>query len=207
MALTPLSRETVTELHCIQEITNVPSILARGILSHVAAEKIPHVSVAMQEVQDLRARKRVLGGLRLHEYANLYINARNTTMFRIVRKTHSHDVVCVLRISADVLDLPGAVVTDRNAAADLVTFRPVLEGLGDLHREVIFATFWTHPDETATRRHRAMMCAEVLIPHQVDPRWIAGAYVSCEKASSQLRALVPDPGFTITIKPRLFFVP
>src|SRR5712692_4752228 len=45
---TPLSREHLTELHCIQPLTNVPSILALGILSHEAATQVQHSSVAME---------------------------------------------------------------------------------------------------------------------------------------------------------------
>lgn len=67
----------VTEFHCIMPIGNVPSVLEHGILSYELAAKLAHHSVAMPEVQDLRDKKQVPGGLKLHQYANLYFHARN----------------------------------------------------------------------------------------------------------------------------------
>ena len=67
----------VTELHCIMPIRNIPSVVAHGILSHESAGKLMHHSVAMQPMQERRDVKTVPGGLRLHQYANLYFHARN----------------------------------------------------------------------------------------------------------------------------------
>lgn len=62
----------VTELHCIMPIGNITSVQQNGILSHELAAKLPHHSVAMQVIQDKRDQKSVPGGLKLHQYANLY---------------------------------------------------------------------------------------------------------------------------------------
>ena len=67
-----MRREDLVELHYITPTANVPSILKRGILSNKGAGKIPHQSVAMEEVQSRRAPKIVPGGLPLHDYVNLY---------------------------------------------------------------------------------------------------------------------------------------
>ena len=66
----------VKELHYITPIENLPSILKYGILSHRRVEKLDHKSVAMADVQARRAAVRIPGGRPLHEYANLYFNAR-----------------------------------------------------------------------------------------------------------------------------------
>jgi ssDNA thymidine ADP-ribosyltransferase, DarT len=66
----------VTEFHCIMPIENIPSVLARGILCHENAAKLYHKSVALRNVQDVRGQKQVPGGLKLHQYANLYFHAR-----------------------------------------------------------------------------------------------------------------------------------
>lgn len=72
----------VTELHCIMPLANVPSVMAQGILSYERAAKLPHHSVAMQPVQDKRDQKQVPGGLKLHQYANVYFHARNPMLFK-----------------------------------------------------------------------------------------------------------------------------
>lgn len=66
----------LTELHCIMPMDNVASVLLHGILSYERAARLPHHSVALQPVQDRRDKKHVPGGLKLHQYANLYFHAR-----------------------------------------------------------------------------------------------------------------------------------
>lgn len=87
----------VTELHCIMPIANAHSVMTNGILSHEQAAKLAHRSVAMAEIQDRRDKVHVPGGLRLHQYANLYFHARNPMMFK--RKDQAGSL-CVLRVSA-----------------------------------------------------------------------------------------------------------
>lgn len=103
-------RARVTELHCIMPIGNVPSVMQNGILSHERASQLQHHSVAMQAMQDRRDLKTVPGGLRLHQYANLYFHARNPML-----SVRRNEDVCVLKDSTNVLNLPGAAITDQNA--------------------------------------------------------------------------------------------
>jgi hypothetical protein len=109
----------VTELHCIMPMANIASVVTRGILSYDRAAKLAHQSVAMQPVQDKRGKKRVPGGLKLHQYANLYFHARNPMLFK--RKSEAENL-CVLRVSTDVLALDDAMLSDRNAASRYVRF-------------------------------------------------------------------------------------
>lgn len=71
----------LTELHCIMPMDNIPSVQANGILSYESTAKLAHASVSMAEVQERRDKKQVPGGLRLHQYANLYFHARNPMLY------------------------------------------------------------------------------------------------------------------------------
>lgn len=190
----------VTEPHCIMPIANVPSVMAHGILSHERAARLAHHSVAMAAIQDRRDRVQVPGGLRLHQYANLYFNARNPMLFK--RLAHA-DGLCVLRVSRDVLDIAGVVLTDQNASSDYVRFLgPTQLRLVPFH--LVFADDWRHPgDQIAYFRHKAAMCAEVLVPGVVHPELITGAYVVDEAAAHALVAT----GFNgaVSINAHLFF--
>ena len=116
-----MNRGDLSELHYITPIANIASIMQRGILSNRRVAKLQHQSVAKQEVQDLRAKVKVPGWRALHEYANLYICARNPMLY----KRHAvHKSLCVLRIKPSVLDLPEVVITDQNAASDYRRFLP-----------------------------------------------------------------------------------
>lgn len=156
----------ITEFHCIMPLGNIPSVLAHGILSHQRAAKLAHRSVAMEEVQDRRDQKQVPGGLRLHQYANLYFHARNPMLYK--RRDEAEDL-CVLQISTEVRKLDGTVFADCNASSDYVRFLHP-DDWRLLKLEAIYAPDWRHPDDPiAYMRHKSQKCAEVLVPHAVEP--------------------------------------
>lgn len=190
----------VTEFQCIMPTANIPSVLQHGILSYERAAKLKHLSVAMPEVQDKRDVKQVPGGLKLHQYANLYFHARNPMLFK--RKDEAAQL-CVLRVQCSVLKLAGVVITDRNAASDYVRFlAPAQVGLLDF--DAIYAADWRHPnDPIAYYRHRSLKCAEVLVPHRVEPAMLAGAYVVNQTAAGRLAAVAGE--LAITVDSDMFF--
>jgi hypothetical protein len=190
----------VSELQCIMPIANLASVMTHGILSYERAARLPHHSVALQPVQDRRDKKHVPGGLRLHQYANLYFHARNPMLFK--RLAEAGDL-CILRVSTGVLELEGAVISDQNAASDYVRFlHPKQWRVLDF--DAIYAMDWRHPNDSAAYyRHRSQKCAEVLIPHLVKPRFVTGAYVIDKATRSRVEAF----GLPLRIRanPVLFF--
>jgi hypothetical protein len=190
----------VKELHSIMPIANIPSVLRRGILSHDRCRRIVHEDVSMAPVQDRRDPIRVPGGLKLHKYANVYFDARNPMMSACRDQAER---LCVLSISIKILQIEGAVITDRNAAStDYVRFlAPKDWHLLDF--EKIYARDWRHQEKIEYWNHKSIKCAEVLIPNSIDPGYIKGAYV----VSTAAKDLLKDCGFTLPIKiePALFF--
>lgn len=190
----------VTEFQCIMPMANIASVIVHGILSYDRAAKLRHHSVALQPVQDRRDQKRVPGGLKLHQYANLYFHARNPMLYR--RKDDAADL-CILRVSVALLESDGVVITDCNAASDYVRFLAPSQW-EVLHFDDIYATDWRHPGNPARYyQHRSRKCAEVLVPHCVNPDHLSGAYVLDEAAQKRLGGF----GFAlpIVIDPVLFF--
>ena len=121
----------ISELHYICRISNTASILEYEILSHSIADRLPHDSVADPEVQKRRSAKKVPNGRDLHDYANLYFNGRNSMMYSIT-KSQGVDEICLLRVDVAVLDLPGTVVTDSNAASGHAKFSDPTTGLSGI---------------------------------------------------------------------------
>jgi hypothetical protein len=196
-----MRREELIELHYITPIENLPSILKWGIQSHRRASKVQHATIALQDIQDIRKNVRVPGGRELHEYANLYICARNPMMHR---RKEQHRDICVLRIAPAALDIEGAIITDRNAATRIVRFAPSPDGLANVNRDLVFAEDWRHPfDQIAYKNHRAVKCAEVLIPDRVPPVYILGACVSCVDTQTRVKILVPD--LDLVVDAHIFF--
>jgi hypothetical protein len=196
----------VLELHYITPIATVPSILEYGILSHNRADKHTHTSVAMAEMQDIRAKVRLPDGTPtgrpLHEYANLYFHARNPMLFK---RQNLHSSLCVLRISTGVLQLPGVVIADQNASSGYARFRDVSEGLPLLEHSMVYAESWLHPISAEYYHRKSVKCAEVLVPDRVAPSFVVGAYVSNTASQEQLRALAPS--LAVVVESHLFFLP
>lgn len=199
MKLTP---SDIAELYFITDIANMPSILKHGILSHnlIAKKKIQHSSVANVDVQGRRMNKVIPGGKKLHDYANLYINARNPMLYVLLPKQQD---LCVLRISIDVLQGTGVVVSDENAARGWARFEPWPDGLTMLDKDELFALRWDVSDPYEKDRLKGVMCAEVLVPDKVESRYIQGAFVSWQEAFDRLAGLCP--GLSISLNRTLFF--
>jgi hypothetical protein len=189
----------ILELHCIMPMDNLSSVLQHGILSYERAAALLHRSVAMPEVQERRDQKQVPGGLRLHQYANLYFHARNPMLFK---RLDQADTLCVMQVNRDVMQLPGVVLTDQNAASDYVRFLALAQ-IGEIDMNRVYALDWRHQDRITFYRQKAAKCAEVLVPGQVEPRFLIGAHVVDAAARDRLSAL----GFhlPIAITPALFF--
>lgn len=190
----------VLELHNIMPISNIASVLTHGILSHEQAAGLPHSDVSMADIQDRRKAVQVPGGLRLHQYANLYFDARNPMMYKRLSQV---DTLCVLRVANDVLNLPNVIISDQNAASEYVRFYPP-NYLEILPFDQIYADDWRHPeDRIAYWRHKSAKCAEALVPNTIPADLIRGAYVVDNAAKANLLAA----GFSkpVQILTRLFF--
>lgn len=204
-----MHRTEITELHYLVAAANVPSILRHGILSHNRAAGILHVEIADEDVIRRRSQRRIPGGLPLHDYVNLFFNGRNAMLFRRLRdpdpaRRLAPQEMVILAISPRVLDVAGVVITDINAAAEEEPrWYTVQEGLAQLHKEEIFATYWTDADPWEKRRKRQRMMAEVLVPNCVASTLVSAAHVVSEAAAQSLSLVAPT--LRVTIKPGMFF--
>lgn len=196
-----MNRCDISELHFIAPILNMPSIMHHGILSHNLACRIAHNSVDMPEIQERRRNKQIPGARTLHDYANLYFDAHNPMLSK---RRARNDEICVLRVNATVLDLPGVIVSDRNAASSWVRFFPVAEGLRTIDRDRVFAQFWIHSQNPYDEmRHKSEKCAEVLIPDRVTPNYLIGAYVANDRARVSFDA--QDISLPVEVRGSMFF--
>jgi hypothetical protein len=198
-----MERSRIQELHYITDVANVASMLKRGILSNRLARRVArgHVSVADAEVQARRASKRVWVGRSsrpLHDYANLYVHARNAMLYILLRSKQGD--LTVLSVDSEVLDLDGVVVADRNAASFASLFLPAAEGIAALDEAAVFAERWTSSYEA-----KQLRMAEVLVPDRVPLSLIKGAYVPDHAAAERLRSHLGGRALVIHANPWLFF--
>jgi len=179
----------------------VPSTIQHGILSNKLSKKFPHKTIAMEEIQDRRKIKRIPGARKLHKYANLYFDAHNPTLSK---RRDQNDQICVVCINTSVLNLPGVIISDRNAAADYARFYTVKEGLAALDKDKIYAKYWTNAQNQFDYwEQKSIKCAEILVPDRVESKYILGAYVANQTALKAFKKLRIQ--LTVSIRSDIFF--
>ena len=199
---------SISEFHYITPLDNVRSIFDEGILSHDAAASKQSSDISMHSVQEIRATKVVPNGdltLRIHEYANLYFNAKNPMLYLRVKEAK---ILCVLRIKPEVMKKKKAVVSTMNAAASSAVFYPAKEGVQKLNREILFGPRWysKYWGQTENDRAKKIRCAELLVPGRIKPHYIGGAYVPNEKVKALFENLFDGPcPVEVTVNPQFFF--
>lgn len=199
-----MQRSRVKELYYITPIENLPSIVKLGIVSHTKSNKLQCKSIADPVIQKRREKEVPGADKKLHDYANLYFNARNPMIFK---RKDLHQGICILRINSSVLDLPGVIVTDGNASSGYTGFYDSPDGLRRLDGELIYATDWTDDDQFEAWRRKRCICAEVLVPDVVAVRFIDGIYVSCSVSLDKVRQLLRSHPLceNLSINADLFF--
>ena len=118
------------------------------------------------------------------------------------RKTEAENL-CILAIDSKVLDIPGCIVTDQNAASRTVRFYDALSGINSIDFNKIFSDNWIHDDIYETALHKKIKCAEILIPDSIPYPYIIGASVLNE--TSKIKLLQKGFDKNIIIKPSTFF--
>lgn len=186
-------RARIGYLYNITSIKNLKSIVSRGILCHDTAAKIAHDDVSDLGVQEHRND--------LHGFASLYFNPRNAMLLRLHR--HEHRELVVLRVSAAVLDLPGVLVSDGNAASARSRRWSGPEGLAHIDLDRIYARSWTTPEGDVDEEAKRIMQAEVLVPLSVPPRWVMGVRAPSWRILEQAQQTAPQ--WHGEIDPTLFF--
>ncbi len=165
-----------TGFYNIMPISNLESVLKKGILSYDQAISMPHSSVAMDEIQSRRNNVCVPNGMKLHKYANVYLDARNPMLFK-----RKEEDVCVLKISLDILDLPNVVVADRNASSNYARFIEPQHAFDVLNFDLIYAQYWIDDDPLEYIKRKAFKCAEILVPQCIAPEFIIAVAVRNEQ--------------------------
>jgi hypothetical protein len=118
-----------------------------------------------------------------------------------------HRELCVLAVSPDILDIPGTIISGQNASRGYTLFKAAPDGLAMIDKDRVFAKSWKHGDAIEEYEHKGIMCAEILVPDEVDPCHIMRAYVSSTESQGDLeQVLGTPPKLEIVPKSQLFFI-
>ncbi len=200
----------ISELHFITPLANLESIFERGILSHNEATPHKKADVSMDAVQEIRATKiipaAVMGEDRvIHDCANVYFNAKNPMLS--LRRSEK-DTLAVLRLKPELITMPEAVLSDRNAAVKDANFYKAATGVHNLAMKTLFGEYWTskYNSEETNKRNGQLRCAELLVPHSIHQSYIGGMYVVSEAVKKAvLDKFSHGCPVPITVYPSFFF--
>lgn len=201
-----MKRVDVKKLHYITHIDNLRSIFRRGLLCHRKATKVSPHSIADPVIHDLREKVVIPGRKRkLHDYVNLYFNARNPMMYK---RKDMHKELAILQINPTILDESEVVISDGNASSGWTHFYASPQGLDSLDKCQIYVDNWYINRDLFQRwASKRAICAEVLVLDLVAARFIKGIYVSCRETQSRINDLLGKIRFQdkIVVNSRLFF--
>lgn len=142
-------KAVIKNLFYITHISNVPSILENGILSHgqVEADNINFTPIYDAGIVSNRKKRETPDRKSLWEYANVYFQPRNPMMYRVVHEKTSKDLA-VIGVKPSILQLPDVLVTDGNAANNPTLFYNASDGLKvvEAQWQVIQAEYWNELD-------------------------------------------------------------
>jgi len=172
-----LAQYGVDHLHYIAPMANIPSILARGILSYNSVEKMEHINYAPWDVQKRREEEIPGFGKQIHDYVPLYF-ATHTPMQRVLtRKTKkglpplTQEELVFVEVKIDVFKIEGVVFSDGNAASSETKFYTEFEDFSKLDWKII------HNPKCYSRNYKRKKTAEVLIPDNVPIQYFRGIIV------------------------------
>ncbi len=178
----------IRALYYITHIDNLPSILAKGILSHerIRLEGIQNTTIYLEHLVNKRGKRCTSDGKNLWHYANLFFQPRNSMLFGVIKSKGKQNLT-VLRISSAVLQRQGVFVTDGIASNKLTQIYSRSEGLEVIQaqQEMLQSdswTSWNHSDKI-----RRQLMAECLVPNHVDPKDIQRFIVADRGVASSVR--------------------
>lgn len=192
--------EKLVGLRHMTHVDNVPGVMRDGLRCRddLAADAFTDVSDG--EVQD-RRRLDPIHSRRLKSYVPLYFSPLNAMYYRVV-KTHGADRLCIVEVSPEVIDRPGVLVTDRNAAAGGVRFGKGRAGLRAVDAAATFSREYLGENHERDQRRQA----EVLVPDRVGPHHVRALHVVSQQAASSIRERLDDETCPIHVSPNWFFL-
>ncbi|MBN1472897.1 MAG: DUF4433 domain-containing protein [Syntrophaceae bacterium] len=191
----------IRDLHNITAIDTIPSILEHGILSHNRAKAIQHKSVASPIIQARRENKQVPGGMRLHDYANLYFHAHNPMLSKIRDRNNE---IAILKVNKKVMLESNVILCDRNASSGYAAFYTVEMGLEKINFHMIYDPYWTnHDNPFDVMTHKSIKCAEALVLNCVASKYISGIVVYNDAVKTRIESM--EIPLQITVDSSIFF--
>lgn len=199
-----MANSEISRLFYITHIDNVPSILEKGILSHDSVEKqqIQRTPIYNSEIVSNRKEKFTSDNRSLWEYANLYFQARNPMLYRVIHEKGKNNIAVIGVSGKAIHSKDGVFITTGNAASNDTEILPLKEGLKKLPWKSIDNQWWSSNDGSKRK-----IMAESLIPNSISNSYIDTIYVPLPSIAEKLKSSTSDFNVEISPEPNMFFQP
>jgi len=199
-----LTNTAIKSLYYITHVDNIPSIIEKGIMSHgeMDARGIPCTPIYDAQIVSNRKEKTTPAGETLWNYANLYFQARNPMMYRVMREKKMTEIG-VIGVDPAVMDQSSNIyITDGNAASWATEFYSVMEGRKALARQWkdVTASYWRESDGSKRK-----IMAECLVPQKISPELIHSVFLCDKQIQQSLRSKIPTR-ISVVYEPSIFFL-
>lgn len=199
-------RATIKELYYITHSNNLASIVEKGILSHhsVVQANLKPEKIYDDDIVNKRRAKQAPDGNSLWHFANVYFQARNPMLYRVLHQYKIWQDIVVVAVKTTVLDIAGAFIADGNAASTDTAIYPVDEGkevLSDTW-DIVSSEWWNGVDGSKRK-----IMAECLVPDKIAPEYISTVYVSSHETAQRLSKQAWRNDIAIIPEPKMFFMP
>ena len=195
----------INSLYYITHIRNLPSILKQGILSHKKVEElnISYTPIYDTEIVSQRKNKATSEKDSLWEYANLYFQPRNPMMYRVIHETDTKEIA-IIGIRPEILQTPGTLISDGNAASNPTKFFSANEGTKILKKQwKIIQNDWWNIDDGSKRK----IMSECLIPEQIDSKYIHSIFIAGQTVKKKVESIIGLSSIPIIPDSHMFFKP
>jgi len=189
-----LEEYRINHLYYMAPMSNVPFILALGILSYNIAKELPHKDVSLWSVQ--KRREKLIPGTnkKIHDYVPLYFSTHTPMQYNITQGNkysdpviNQKDLVFFEIDAVKIFELDGIVFTDGNAASKDTRFYYDISSLDELDWYII-----RYVSDTYSKDYKRKKAAEVLVPNRVPTNFFNRVIVYNKEALCKLNTIVEN---------------
>ncbi len=201
-----MKRRSVQWLYYITHVDNITSMLTRGIYSHerIEAEKIPFTRIYDEGIVSNRHSITVPDGRNLWHFANVYFQARNPMLYRVIHERKEDDIA-VVALRPELLERPDVYITTGNAAhssSDILYPDEAKKHLSQIVKDSVELEWWNAEDGSKRK-----IMAECLVPDVIPPAMIQTIYVAKSKTRQKVNEMAGRTGIPVILEPAMFFLP
>jgi O-acetyl-ADP-ribose deacetylase (regulator of RNase III) len=200
-----ISKE-IDKLYYICHIDNIKSILDLGLLSHNESQKVESKTIYDASIINHRnaIKPHKDKDYTLWNFANLYFNARNAMLYRVMHEIGEENVAIIQfnKLTIDYAQNNNSLISLGNAAHNESSFVDINNGIKQLKKiwKSWNKEYWNDADGS-----KRLMMSELLVLEKIPPEFISSIYVANERIGDKVKSLTSFEN--IITQPNLFFRP